>query len=40
MVLSVKTVAGQISKTKFLTQDGEPIYLVSTTPVVKVKKNQ
>ena len=40
MVLSVKTVAGQISKTKFLTQDGEPVYLVNTTPVVKVKKNQ
>lgn len=40
MVLSVKTVAGQISKTKFLTQDGEPIYLVSTTPIVKVKKDK
>lgn len=40
MVLSVKTVAGQISKTKFFTPDGEPVYLVSTTPIVKVKKNQ
>jgi hypothetical protein len=38
MVLSVKTVAGQISKTKFYTPDGEPVYLVNTTPVVKVKK--
>lgn len=38
MVLSVKTIVGQISKTKYCNQDGEPIYLVSTTPIVKVKK--
>ncbi len=40
MVLSVKTVVAQISKTKFYTHDGEPIYLVNTTPVLKVKKNK
>lgn len=40
MVLSVKTVVAQISKTKFYTQDGESIYLVNSTPVVKVKKNK
>ena len=39
MILSVKTVAGQINKTKCYTQDGEPIYLVNTTPIVKIKKN-
>jgi len=40
MVLSVKTVVAQISKSKFYTKDGEPIYLVNTTPVLKVKKNK
>jgi len=40
MVLSVKTVVAQISKTKFYTQDGEPVYLVNTTPILKVKKNK
>jgi len=40
MVLSVKTVVAQISKTKFYTQDGEHVYLVNSTPVVKVKKNK
>jgi len=39
MTLSVKTVAGQISKTKFCKQDGEPIYVVNVTPIVKIKKN-
>lgn len=38
MTLSVKTIAGQISKTKFFTQDGEPVYIVNTTPIIKVKK--
>ncbi|MCH7561315.1 MAG: hypothetical protein IIC67_08140 [Thaumarchaeota archaeon] len=38
MTLSVKTIAGQVSKTKFFTQDGEPIYVVNTTPIIKVKK--
>ena len=37
--LSVKTIAGQISKTKFYTSDGEPVYVVNTTPIIKIKKN-
>jgi len=40
LVMSVKTVAGQISKTKFFTQDGEPVYLVNITPIVKIKKDK
>jgi len=40
MTLSVKTIAGQISKTKFFSQDGDPVYVVNTTPIIKVKKNQ
>lgn len=39
MVLSIKTVAGQIKKTSLYTQDGEPVYVVNTTPIVKIKKN-
>jgi len=38
MVLSVKTVVGQISKTKYYTRDGEPVYLVNANPIIKVKK--
>jgi len=37
-VLSIKTVAGQIRKTKFYTKEGEPIYTVHTNPIVKIKK--
>jgi hypothetical protein len=37
--MSVKTVAGQISKTKYYTRQGEPIYIVNLNPVIKVKKN-
>ena len=40
MTMSVKTIAGQISKTKFFSQEGEPVYVVNTTPIIKVKKNQ
>ena len=40
LVLSVKAVAGQISKTKFFTVDGEPVYIVNTTPISKIKKSQ
>ena len=39
MTLSVKTVVAQVSKTKFYTADGEPLYMVNTTPIVKIKKN-
>lgn len=38
MVMSVKTVVGQISKTKYYTRDGEPVYIVNANPIVKVKK--
>lgn len=38
MILSVKTVVGQINKTKFYTQEGEPVYIVNTNPIIKVKK--
>ncbi|MCA2003795.1 MAG: hypothetical protein QXE84_03310 [Candidatus Nitrosotenuis sp.] len=39
MVMSVKTVAGQISKTKYFTPDGEPVYIVNINPIVKIKKS-
>jgi len=38
MTISVKTVVGQIRKSKFFTRDGEPVYTVSTNPIIKVKK--
>jgi len=38
MVLSVKTVVGQITKTKYYTRDGEPIYNINTNPIIKAKK--
>lgn len=38
LILSVKTVVGQIGKTKYYTKDGEPIYLVNMNPIIKVKK--
>lgn len=39
MVMSVKTVVGQISKTKYYNRDGEPVYLVNANPIIKVKKS-
>ena len=36
-ILSVKTALSQISKTKLFNNLGEPIYLVSTTLIPKVK---
>ena len=38
LTLSVKTVVGQIKKTKFFTRDGEPVYVVNTNPIIKTKK--
>lgn len=35
-VMSIRTVASHIRKTKFRTKAGEPVYMVDTTPVVKV----
>ena len=37
-VLSVKTIVGQIGKTKFYTRDGEPVYHANMTPIVKTTK--
>ncbi len=37
-VLSVRTVAGQISKKRSYTKEGEPNYAVNTTPVIKIRK--
>lgn len=36
MNLSVKSVVAQVSKTKFYTVHGEPLYIVSATPVFKI----
>ncbi len=38
MVLNVKTVVGQIIKTKYYTHGGEPIYNINTNPIIKAKK--
>jgi len=38
LTLSVKTVVGQIKKSRYFTQDGEPVYIVNTQPIIKVKK--
>lgn len=36
-IVSIRTIVNQIKKTKFYTQDGEPIYIVIVTPVTKFK---
>ena len=36
MTLSVKSVVGQVSKTKFYTVHGDPLYIVSAIPVSKI----
>ena len=38
MVLSVKTIVGQVTKSKYYTRDGEPIYNINTNPIIKAKK--
>lgn len=37
ITISLKTVVGQIKKTKHHTKEGEPIYTVNTNPIYKVK---
>lgn len=37
MKISVKTVVGQIRKTKFYTKEGEPVYIISPNPIIKTK---
>ena len=39
MILSIKTVVGQVRKTKYLTVHGESVYTVNINPVIKFKKN-
>ena len=39
LVMSIKTVMGQIRKTKYYSRDGEPIYMVNINPILKIKKN-
>lgn len=36
MTLSVKSVAAQVSKTRLYTIQGEPLYLASVSPVIKI----
>lgn len=38
--LSVRTIVNQINKTKYFSAEGEPIYSVSLTPIIKYKKNE
>lgn len=40
MVLSLKTVVGQVNKTSLVTPEGEPVYMVNTTPLIKIKPNK
>jgi hypothetical protein len=40
LIMSIKAVAGQISKTKHYNPDGEPVYIVNIVPIVKLKKNK
>jgi hypothetical protein len=35
VVISIRTVVNQIKKTRYFTQEGEPIYSVIITPVIK-----
>ena len=35
--ISIKTVVGQIRKTKFYTKEGEPVYIISPNPIIKTK---
>lgn len=37
MTLGLKTVVGQVKKTRFYTKEGEPVYIVSLNPVIKIK---
>lgn len=38
LLLSIKTIVGQIKKTIFYTEQGEPVYSVSMSPVYKFKR--
>ena len=40
LIMSVKSVASSISKTRYYNPDGEPVYIVNSVPIVKIKKNR
>ena len=40
IILNIRSMVSQIKKTKYYTQDGEPVYIVDVMPVVKVKINK
>jgi hypothetical protein len=40
LTMSIKAVAGQISKTIHYNPDGEPVYIVNIAPIVKMKKSK
>lgn len=35
--ISIRTIVNQVNKTKFYSQDGEPVYSVITTPIIKYR---
>ncbi|HXX98516.1 MAG TPA: hypothetical protein VEL11_15535 [Candidatus Bathyarchaeia archaeon] len=37
VVISIRTIVNQIKKTRYFTKEGEPIYSVIITPVIKTK---
>ena len=37
-IIEIRTIASQIKKTRFYSQDGEPVYSVDMVPLMKVKK--
>jgi hypothetical protein len=40
LLMSVKAVAGQISKTRYYDQGGEPVFIINITPIVKIRTNR
>ena len=40
MIIQIRTVVSQIKKTKYFSQDGEPVYTVTVAPVIKFKQNK
>ena len=38
MVLSLKTVLAQVRKSRLVVIGGEPVYLATVNPVIKIKK--
>lgn len=39
MTMSIKTIVTQVSRTKFFTPNGESIYMINQSPVLKIKQN-